>query len=804
MPTLDQKRHTTAERRPGEGSHADATDRPRRRRTHPDASPAAEAFQALLAEESRPGEHLLPPPTPARHVPRPRLLRRLQGADEASVILLAAPAGYGKSTLLSDWAQRERRPVAWLTLSAEDNDPEVLLERLAPALTQLAAPWPPPAREEGSGDGTPGRIDLARLPAPLRSQAARLNGLDCDRLLVLDDVHNLRSPDAMRILTGLIGAGCARLQVAVASRAEPALGLGRLRASGKLIQLGPDDLEMSADEARRLLVAAGLELDEPDLLALVDYTEGWAAGLFLAAVLLRSRQDADAGAVETIRDAAEVEEYVQEEILAALRPGQRAFMTRTSVLPWLSPGLCDAVLETKGSGELMLAVSNRSLMLTPQQGAPGSYRCHTLVRDVLRRGLERREPEQVSALHARASVWLAEHEDIDGAIDHAVAARDVARAGELIRAQGARYISGLDGRLAGWLAALGDEQVAQSPYLSLAAAFESLARGDATACERWGLRAAAAMRHDDAKHERGAGKAGRRERTVAAGLSLARAAGGPRGIPEMGTDAASACEMLEAGSVMRPLASLLRGVALGLLGEAAEGRAALEDAVHGACEPTIRVEATGLTELALADAADGEWDLAADRLGRARALLAEHDLERDPTFAIVYAAGALVAGEQGRGDDAKRDLADCRPAARRARPLHGLVRSPGPDGDGASVRAPRGRLRCPCAARRGVSLGPAHEPCREPHRRPRHSLGEVDDAAAGAADGPACSRSPKLRILRFLPTHLSFREIGERLHVSGNTVKTQAHAVLTKLGAGSRSEAVANPAAIGLIDVTIV
>ncbi len=800
MPTLDQTRHTTAERRPGAGSRAESTDRPARRRAHADASPAAEAFQALLAEESRPGEHLLAPPTPARHIARPRLLRRLRGAEEASVILLAAPAGYGKSTLLSDWAQGESRPVAWLTLGAEDDDPEVLLERLAQALTQLAAPWPAPARGEGSGDG----IDLARLPSPLRSQAATLNELGCNRLLVLDDVHNLRSPDAMRILTELIGAGCARLQVAVASRAEPALGLGRLRASGKLLQLGPDDLEMSADEARRLLVAAGLELDEPDLLALVDYTEGWAAGLFLAAVLLRSRQDADADAVETIRDAAEVEEYVREEILAALPPAQRTFMTRTSVLPWLSPGLCDAVLETKGSGELMLAVSNRSLMLTPQHGSPGSYRCHTLVRDVLRRGLERREPEQVSALHARASVWLAEHEDIDGAIDHAVAARDATRAGALIWTHGARFISGLDGRLAGWLAALGDEQVAQSPYLSLAAAFESLAHGDATACERWGLRAAAAVGQDGEKHGRAGGKAGSREGTVSAGLSLTRAAGGPRGIPEMGADAASACELLDAGSLMRPLACLLRGVALGLLGEAAEGRAALQDAVRGACEPTIRVEATALAELALADAADGEWDLAADRLGRARALLAEHDLERDPTFAIVYAAGALVAGEQGRGDDAKRDLETA------ARLLGELGHYMG--WYEVQVRTVMARA-CVRLADVGGARALLAEASRWARRTNRvESLiagldtawGEVDDAAAGAADGPGLLTIAELRILRFLPTHLSFREIGERLHVSGNTVKTQAHAVYTKLGAGSRSEAVAKAAAIGLIDVTIV
>ncbi len=544
MPTLDQTNHTATERRPGAGPRADPPARPRRRRGHADSSAAAE-FQALLAEEFAPGVDLLPPPLPARHVPRPRLLRRLQAAGEASVILLAAPAGYGKSTLLSDWAQRESRPVAWLTLTALDNDPEVLLERLAHALTRLAAPWPAPAGADEAAAETRRRIDLARLPAPLRSQAATLNALGCDRLLVLDDVHNLRSHDAMRILAELVGAGCEKLQIAVASRAEPSLGLGRLRASGRLVQLGPDDLEMTADEGRRLLSAAGLELDEADLLALVDYTEGWAAGLFLAAVLLRSRPDAGAGAVETIREAAEIDEYVREEILAPLPAGQRSFLTRTSVLPWLSPGLCDAVLEAKGSGELMLAVANRSLMVTPQHGAPGSYRCHALVRDVLRRGLERREPEEVSALHERASIWLAENEDFDGAIDHAVAARDALRAGELVWSQGARYLSCLDGRLGGWLAALGDEQVAQSPCLSLSAAFEALARGDADTCERWGLRTAAAMRRDgDEERVNGSGEADPRESTLTAGVSLTRAAGAPRGIPEMAAEAASACELL--------------------------------------------------------------------------------------------------------------------------------------------------------------------------------------------------------------------------------------------------------------------
>ncbi len=798
MAALDQTSNTTAERRPGAGSRVDTHERSRRRRGRGEASAAASAFQALLAEESAAGADLLPPPTPARHIPRPRLLRRLQGTGEASVILLAAPAGYGKSTLLSDWAQREERPVAWLTLTALDNDPEVLLERLAHALSRLAAPWPAPD-PEGAATELDG-IDLARLPAALRSQAATLNALGCDRLLVLDDVHNLRSPDAMRILAELIGAGCARLQVAVASRSEPSLGLGRLRASGRLMQLGPNELEMTADEARRLLVAAGLELDEPDLIALVDYTEGWAAGLFLAAVLLRSRPDAGIGALETIRDAAEVDEYVREEILGPLPAAQRSFLTRTSVLPWLSPGLCDAVLETKGSGELMLAVANRSLMVTPQHGGSGSYRCHALVRDVLRRGLERREPEEVSALHARASVWLAEHEDFDGAIDHAVAARDAQRAGELVWSQGTRYIAGLDRRLGGWLAALGDDQVAQSARLSLAAAFEALWRGDAASCERWGLRTASAMRRDGEP----AGASQAEDGALTAALSLTRAAGAPRGIPEMAAEAASACELLDEDSPTRPLACLLRGVALQLLGESTDGRSALEEAVHGSSEPTIRVEALGLAELGLADSADGQWELACDRLARARDLLAEHDLESDPTFAIVYAAAALVASEQGRGDDAKRDLATA------ARQIGELGHYMGWYEVQVRTVMARAYVRLADVSRARTLLAEASRWARRTNRVESlvaaldTAWGEVDDVCAAAADGPGLLTIAELRILRFLPTHLSFREIGERLHVSGNTVKTQAHAVYTKLGASSRSEAVAKAATIGLIDVTIV
>ncbi len=226
--------------------------------------------------------------------------------------------------------------------------------------------------------------------------------------------------------------------------------------------------------------------------------------------------------------------------------------------------------------------------------------------------------------------------------------------------------------------------------------------------------------------------------------------------------------------------------------------------MHGSSEPTIRIEALGLAELALADTGDGEWELAAERLARAREVLAAHELERDPTFAIVYATGALVASEQGRGDDAKRDL------AMSARLLGELGHYMGWYEVQVRTVMARACVRLADVSRARALLAEASRWARRTNRVESlvaaldTAWGEVDDVCATAADGPGMLTIAELRILRFLPTHLSFREIGERLHVSGNTVKTQAHAVYTKLGAGSRSEAVAKAAAIGLIDVTIV
>ncbi|HEY7836565.1 MAG TPA: AAA family ATPase, partial [Solirubrobacteraceae bacterium] len=245
MSAVDQSSHSTGRRRRGAGEDAAHTGPAHRSEQQWGDQGSAQAFQALLGRQPS-GIPLLAPPTPARHVPRPRLIRRLKSSsDEASLLVLAAPAGYGKSALLSEWVQSESRPMAWLTLTALDNDPDLLLERLAEALVQLAAPWPSGNVEEQTGDAGPPRIDLSRLPAALRAQAATLNAIGCDRVLVLDDVHNVRSADAQRILSELIEAGCAQLQIVLASRSEPALGLGRLRASGRLVQLGPADLEMT-------------------------------------------------------------------------------------------------------------------------------------------------------------------------------------------------------------------------------------------------------------------------------------------------------------------------------------------------------------------------------------------------------------------------------------------------------------------------------------------------------------------------------------------------------------------------------
>jgi LuxR family maltose regulon positive regulatory protein len=719
----------------------------------------------------------------------------MQEASEATTVLITAPAGYGKTSLLCEWAERDERPFAWISLCAEDNDPAHLLGTVALALDRLE-PLVRDVRDaltsaEGSRDD--------RRPSGLEHLATLVGAMGSTRapaVLVFDDLQVLDAEDALRLVARVVAATPASAKVALASRTEPSLALGRLRAARALMELGVRDLAMTAYEAHQLLLAAGVSLAPAQLEQLVGRTEGWPAGMYLASLSLRAQEDLAANPAELAGDDHAIAEYLADEILAPLDPALRVFLSRTSILDQLSAEVCDAVLGRSDSGRLLEAVAAGNLMVLPLDASRRWFRCHTLLRDALRAELRREDPGAIGELNRRAGRWFADRGDVEGAVRHALAAGDAHRVGELLCTHAAEYLMpGADPRARRFLSGLSEELVASCPYLSLAAAHSHLGAGEMAAAERW-ARAASAALTVDRRHERPA--------SLEAGIALIDSALARRGVVQMGKDAERACSLVGEASPWRALCCLLGGVAHQLAGDDVGARERLVDGVHAGAGRVPMVESLCLAQLALLDGEDDEEEQAFAQVELATDRLAAHGLARHPLATLVFAVSAWIAGRRRHADEAKHDLSvasqllgtldGCMPwyevEARAVMARAAIQLAEVPDARALLSQASRAARRLPDTPLLRVWLDDA--------------WAAIDERSAAALGGPGALTIAELRILRFLPTHLSFREIGERLHVSTNTVKSQAHAVYGKLGASSRSQAVAQASALGLIEVTVV
>ena len=390
-------------------------------------------------------------------VSRARLVRRLMAARDARLVVLVAPAGYGKTTTLLEWARHDERRFAWVALDRADNDPDRL------------------------------RASLARA-----TRAALRRGGEF--VLVVDDAQLLRARPAVRTLAAMAENPPDGCQLALASRGEPRLALGRLRGHRALVELRARDFVMTRAEAAVLLATAGVQLGPRDVDALVRRTEGWPAGLYLAALSLREEPDPAAAVAAFGGDSRFVADYIADAVLSDLPAQLVAFLMRTSVLDRLSGPLCDAVLEQSGTGGVLKDLSRATAMLVPLDSADRWYRHHGLLAQMLRSELRRREPDVEPALHRRASRWYAAHDDVEAAIGHAVAAEDVRGAGDLLWANALRYTwRAPDGDMGRWLRGFSDEQTASYPPLALAVASAHLASGDRDVAEHWTGAAARAL-----------------------------------------------------------------------------------------------------------------------------------------------------------------------------------------------------------------------------------------------------------------------------------------------------------------------
>jgi LuxR family transcriptional regulator, maltose regulon positive regulatory protein len=746
-------------------------------------------------DETAPATAAVPPPLTSGHVSRPRLVQRLLEADR-ELVLLSAPPGYGKTSLLAEWAQSDGRPFAWLTLGPGDDDGASLLARIAFALEQACGVDP-----SLGGDPVTARrgARAARLPQLLRSTRALLSGIPAGAqapVLVLDDAHVLRSEGSLGLIkafaVGLPSGGL----LALASRTLPALPLGRMRASRTVLSLDAGELAMTPGEAAALLREAGFAGDSGALDRVVAITEGWAAGLSLAATSLRQRDDVShAGARFDGRDRL-VSQYVAEEVLAPCTPRAREFLVMTSVLRELSADACDRLLERRDSQRVLRAIAKRGLMLTPSDAAETVYRCHPLVRDVLRIELDRRERGLAARAHRRASEWFRERGNLEQASSHAVASGDPVLAGELLWPLCARYVTG-SGRstLRGWLGAFTAAQLAGTAPLALCVAHERLASGDLAAAEHWARSASAAIAR---------APSGEIEQSLIAGVRIVDAAAARRGLERMAHDASQACELVDDADPWRAFGTLLGGVARHLLGDRLAAREALEEAARRSRPALPLVQSLALAQLAVIASEENDRELARDLAAAATRPVEPPALVALPSAGLAFAVSAWVCAQAGCAAEARRD------AGRAAQILDANAENMPWCEVQARICLARAAVRLADVALARRLLSQASRIARRMPGTPAFTgaidaiWSQIDELGCAALNGARALTMAELRILRFLPTHLSFREIGTRLNVSTNTVKSQAHAIYAKLGVVSRSDAVARASQIGLIDVDIV
>ena len=418
----------------------------------------APGSDALLATKLH-----MPGPRPGM-VPRSRLTACLDEGLARGLVLVCGPAGYGKTVLLADWARRGELPAAWLSLDAGDNDPARFWHHAVAALDRA---------RPGTGERV---APLLGPPAPSSFQGlvtALINDLAADQaLLVLDDYHLIGAPQVHESLAFLVEHRPAGITVVLASRSDPPLPLARLRARGQLTEIREAELRFTPAEAAELLQHAASGLPDASVAALAARTEGWAAGLQLAALSLRGQHDAAAFVAAFTGSHRYILDYLAEEVLERQDEQLRTFLLETSVLDRLSGPLCDAVTGRGGSQTLLEQAERAGLFLIPLDELRGWWRYHHLFADLLRARLQQEQPGRTAQLHRNAAAWCQEHGLADDAIGHAAAAGETAWAARIIEQHYdlVHRIRGEAATIHRWLSVLPAEVVRSRPRLLLAQA----------------------------------------------------------------------------------------------------------------------------------------------------------------------------------------------------------------------------------------------------------------------------------------------------------------------------------------------
>ena len=702
-----------------------------------------------------------------RNVARARLVALLESAPEARLVLVSAPAGFGKSTLLAEWVGATAARCSWISLDAGDNDIVRFTGYLA-AAAGLRSPKAQTTPFETSAAFDP---DLALSGILDRIAEGVQESSTGGAVIVLDDYHLIDDAAVHRLVGSIIERLPPRTRLAIATRADPPLPLARLRARGELLEVRAENLRFTAPEAYELLRSGGVELGPSEIEELVGRTEGWAAALRLAAVSLQGRPNQ----AELVRRFGAshrfVLDYVVEEVLAGLPPETQDFLLRTSILERLNASLCEAVTEERNGQFRLEALERANLLIVPLDNERYWYRYHALFAQILQARLGTLYSDEINQLHARASVWYEKRGDDDEAIAHALKSGDLGRAGRIVSdASFAHMNAGELSTVRRWLEALPPEVVRGHAQLSAWSAWCLVLAGETKGV---------AERLADAERVAASGGDDASTPFIAISTQVAMVRSQLAGLEgDTATAIAQArialqLELVHGGLSTNPEASLrgspaiLLGLALARSGDLSAAAQAYEDAL-----PDLRVANNVLA------VGRGIADLAAIAIALgdpARALrLCESELSRGDGESSVAGSGAVWAAlARARAELGQIELADA--AARHSVELASLA------GDAPALRSAQTTLAriAPLLAAGAAS-----------------SQSSLNRTVAAPVENLTIR---EIEVLRLVALGRSNSQIAAELFVTVGTIKSHLHTIAGKLGASNRVEAVARGRELGLL-----
>ncbi|HET9655656.1 MAG TPA: LuxR C-terminal-related transcriptional regulator [Kineosporiaceae bacterium] len=719
-------------------------------------------------------------------VHRTAAIRLLKDLDErVHLVLLVAPVGYGKTTLVREFVNAGGSAVTWLTMTPRLGSRAGLLE-------ELVRRWPRRAQ-----DALSAAVNAVSEDAPAESVAQLLISSvaegDLPAVIVMDDLHLLRSRAGLDLVVALARRLPAGSRIIAMASHRPQLPLGRLHSEHACLEIGPGELAFSDDEAGELIRQAGLDLDEQAVHELVQRTEGWPVGLQLAVRALRRRPDPVRSIAEIDGSHDAIADYFRTEVLAHLSVATVRFLMSTAVLDRMCASLCDAALGTTGSAVWLDEICALGLFVVPGDEHGEWFRYHRLFRDTLRAELRRREPGEDLHVLRGAAQWYEDHGAYQEAIAHAMAGQARFLAAQLITTHGTETVRRADLRaLACWLEVVGEDMFEEYPPLAVVASWIRAATGDA-ASARQALSAAERLSFD--------GPVPNGSTSYTTAVATVRAVLAPDGVDGMLADAQRAARLEPPGGRWHPVTAVMLGIAHWFTGSPDEAARDFERATPFGRDDRRPGVAFALGERALLAARQGDWGQACACAEQARPLLAVRGLSEHIGSLPAFTALAQVALHQG---DTRRGSHNVRQALQ-------LYEDPSP------VALPW--MAVQVAATLGevlVGLGDIARARKMLLESRRHLaqlpttgiLGSVVDDLAVLLKGDARQGDMEValdltpaerKVLELLPTHYTLNEIADELGVSRNTIKTHVGAIYRKLDAVNRTEAVHRAQHLGLV-----